>query len=207
MSNNDSVLHWYDFLCPFCYVGLSRTAILRRHGLDVVELPFQAHPDIPANGIPVGPRMGEMYSNLEREAKEAGLLLNWPSRLPNTRHALAAAEWVRRHQRHNFAHFQKALFAAHFVAGEDLGNSAVIDRHAAELGVPLDAFHAAWLDGTALAAVKESETLGREHGVRGTPAWLIGRRLISGLLPASEFEHLAEICATTNKSQPKSVTT
>jgi hypothetical protein len=31
--------------------------------------------------------------------------------------------------------------------------------------------------------------------------------LISGLLPASEFEHLAEICATTNKSQPKSVTT
>jgi predicted DsbA family dithiol-disulfide isomerase len=49
MSNNASVLHWYDFLCPFCYVGQSRTAILRRYGLDVIELPFQAHPDIPAN--------------------------------------------------------------------------------------------------------------------------------------------------------------
>jgi predicted DsbA family dithiol-disulfide isomerase len=40
-----TVLHWYDFLCPFCYVGQSRTAILIRHSLDVVELPFQAHPD------------------------------------------------------------------------------------------------------------------------------------------------------------------
>ena len=207
MTNNDSVLHWYDFLCPFCYVGQSRTAILRRHGLDVVELPFQAHPDIPPNGIPVGPRMGEMYSNLEREAKEAGLILNWPSRLPNTRHALAAAEWVRRHQPHMFTPFQKALFAAHFVAGEDLGNSAVIDRHAAELGIDLDAFHTAWLDGTALAAVNESETLGREQGVRGTPAWRIGQRLISGLLPASEFEHLAEIRTATNKTSAKSATT
>ncbi|HEX6545915.1 MAG TPA: DsbA family protein [Bryobacteraceae bacterium] len=205
MSNNDSVLHWYDFLCPFCYVGQSRTAILRRHGLDVVELPFQAHPDIPANGVPVGPRRGEMYSQLERGAKEAGLFLNWPSRLPNTRHALAAAEWVRRHQPHKFAPFQKALFTAHFVAGEDLGNTAIIERHAAELGIDLDAFHAAWLDGTALGAVNESEALGRQHGVRGTPAWLIGQRLISGLLPASEFERLA--AATTNRTLPKSAAT
>jgi predicted DsbA family dithiol-disulfide isomerase len=207
MSDNPNILHWYDFLCPFCYVGQSRTAILRRHGLDVVELPFQAHPGIPANGVPVGPRTREMYSSLEREAKEAGLVLNWPSRLPNTLHALTAAEWVRRHQPHKFASFQKALFAAHFVAGEDLGNAAIIKRHAAELGIDLDAFRAAWLDGSALAAVNESEELGREHGVRGTPAWLIAQRLISGLLPASEFERLAEICARTNKTLPKSAAT
>jgi len=31
MSNNTTVLHWYDFLCPFCYVSQSRTAILRRY--------------------------------------------------------------------------------------------------------------------------------------------------------------------------------
>ena len=123
MSKNDSVLHWYDFLCPFCYVGQSRTAILRRHGLDVVELPFQAHPDIPANGIPVEPRRGEMYSNLEREAKEAGLLLNWPSRLPNTRHALAAAEWVRRNQPHMFTPFQKTLFAATLLPARTSGTA------------------------------------------------------------------------------------
>jgi predicted DsbA family dithiol-disulfide isomerase len=205
MGNNATVLDWYDFLCPFCYVGQSRTAILRRYGLDIVELPFQAHPDIPANGVPVGPRTGEMYSHLEREAKEAGLVLNWPPRLPNTRHALAAAEWVRRHQPHKFALFQNALFAAHFVEGEDLGNTGIIERYAAELGINLDAFHAAWLDGTALAAVNESEALGRQHGVRGTPAWLIGPRLISGLLPATEFERLG--AAATNKTLRECATT
>src|SRR5262245_45366944 len=94
------VLHWYDFLCPFCYVGQHRTAILVRHGLHVVALPFQAHPDIPPGGIPAGRRSGPMYAMLEREAREAGLSLNWPPRLPNTRRALTAAEWVRRHQPH-----------------------------------------------------------------------------------------------------------
>src|SRR5215831_17883311 len=114
-----TVLHWYDFLCPFCYVGQARTAILVRHGLDVVELPFQAHPDIPLGGIPAGPRTGPIYAMLEREAKEAGLPLVWPPRLPNTRRALAAAEWARRHQPSTFREFQKELFDAHFDLGED----------------------------------------------------------------------------------------
>src|SRR5262245_47465728 len=99
----------------FCYVGQHRTAILVRHGLRVVELPFQAHPDIPEGGIPAGPRNGPMYAMLDREAKEAGLPLNWPPRLPNTRRALAAAEWARRHQPRAFPQFHKDLFDAHFV--------------------------------------------------------------------------------------------
>jgi predicted DsbA family dithiol-disulfide isomerase len=192
MSHNDEVLHWYDFLCPFCYVGQSRTAILIGHGLNVIELPFQAHPDIPPEGVPMGPRTGPMYRTLEHEAEQAGLTLNWPSRLPNTRPALAAAEWVRRHQPDKFPQFHQDLFAAHFALGEDLGDLAVIDRHADDRKIDLEALHISLADGTALGAVKEAETLGHKYGVEGTPAWLVAQQLISGLLPVSDFEGLAE---------------
>jgi len=187
-----TVLHWYDFLCPFCYVGQHRTAILVRHGLHVVELPFQAHPDIPRGGIPAGPRDGPMYAMLEREAKEAGLPLHWPPRLPNTRRALAAAEWARRHQPRAFPQLRKDLFDAHFVLGEDLEDPTVIDRHASASGIELAALHAALADDSAVAAVTETEMTGRKYGVQGTPAWLLGERLIAGLRPAAEFERLAE---------------
>jgi predicted DsbA family dithiol-disulfide isomerase len=190
-----TALNWYDFLCPFCYVGQSRTAILVRHGLHVIDLPFQAHPDIPPGGITAGPRNGPIYAMLDREAKEAGLPLNWPARLPDTRRALAAAEWARRRQPRAFPEFHKGLFAAHFVLGEDLEDTLVIDRHAARSGVDLSALHTALDDGTAAAAVMESENLARGHGVRGTPAWLLNRRLITGLLPAAQFERLAESSA------------
>jgi len=133
-----------------------------------------------------------MYAMLEREAEEAGLPLNWPARLPNTRRALAAAEWVRRHQPRAFPQFHKDLFDAHFVLGEDLEDPTVIDRHASESGIDLAALHAALADDSAVAAVTETEMIGRKYGVQGTPAWLLGERLIAGLRPAAEFERLAE---------------
>src|SRR5262249_50192334 len=152
-----------------------------RHGLRVLELPFQAHPEIPPGGIPAGPRNGPMYATLEREAKEAGLPLHWPPRLPNTRQAFAAAEWARRHQPCAFPWFHKDLFDAHSVLGEDLEDLAVIDRHASQSGLDVVALHAALADDSAAAAVMEAEMTARKYGVQGTPAWLLGERLIAGL--------------------------
>ena len=187
-----TALHWYDFLCPFCYVGQHRTAILVGRGFDVVELPLQAHPDIPPGGIPARPRNGPMFFMLEREAREAGLPLNWPPHLPDTRRALAAAEWVRRHQPDDFPALHRKLFAAHFVLGEDLEDPAVIDAHARGSGIDLAALHVALADGSATAAVVEAEMTAGKYGVQGTPAWLLTQRLITGLLPAAEFKRLAE---------------
>jgi predicted DsbA family dithiol-disulfide isomerase len=186
--NRRAVLHWYDFLCPFCYVGQQRSAILQRHGLEVVDLPFQAHPEIPPGGSAVGPRNGPMYVRIEAEAKAAGLPIAWPPRLPDTRMALAAAEWARRHAPGTFSQFHKALFAAHFALGEDIGDANVVDRHARECGIALDDMHAALEGGVAYGFVDESETLARSLGVRGTPAWFAEGRLLPGLLPREEFE-------------------
>ena len=192
VENAGTALHWYDFICPFCYVGQQRNAILSRHGLRVVEMAFQAHPDIPPGGIPAGPRQGSMYAMLEREAKDAGLLLRWPRRLPNTRLVLAAAEWVRRHQPSGFSQLHRELFEAHFVLGEDLEDIAVIDRHARSSDIDLIALHGALEDGSAANFVIETEMIGRKYGVQGTPAWLLGQRLITRLRPIAEFERLAE---------------
>ncbi len=191
-DNPRTVLHWYDFICPFCYVGQQRNAILIRQGFHVEELAFQAHPDIPPGGIPAGPRNGPVYTTLEREAREAGLPLHWPPRLPNTRQALASAEWVRLHQPSGFPRLHRELFEAHFVLGEDLEDPVVIDRHASGAGIDLTPLHAAFADGSAEQAVTEAEMMGRKYGVQGTPAWLLDQRLITGLRPAAEFERLAE---------------
>jgi predicted DsbA family dithiol-disulfide isomerase len=185
-----NVLHWYDFLCPFCYVGQQRNSIFEEHGFNVVDVPFQAHPDIPLGGRSAGVRRGAMYARIEEEARLAGLPLFWPDRLPNTRMALAAAEWTRRHARQSFPAFKKALFAAHFALGENLGDRQVIGRHANEARVDVVAMHAALDSGAAYALVDQSEALARTLGVRGTPAWFIAGHLIPGLYPREQFEQL-----------------
>jgi predicted DsbA family dithiol-disulfide isomerase len=187
------VLHWFDFLCPFCYVGQGRNTFLRQRGFTVEELPFQAHPEIPESGISMRPRVGPMYASLEREANAAGLVLNWPSRLPNTRLALEAAEWIRKIAPDASSKFNTALFAAHFENGEDLGDLRVIDRYARQFGVDIEAVHLALADGSARTALTLAEALGRKNGVRGTPAWLIKGEMISGLLPIEEFDRLTTV--------------
>ena len=187
-----TVLHWYDFICPFCYIGQHRNGILRRRGLVVVDLAFQAHPEIPFGGIQAGPRDGPMYATLEREAKEAGLPLHWPRHLPNTRKALAAAEWVRRHRPLSAARFHRQLFQAHFALAQDLEDQWVIDEHATESGIDVAALHGALDDGSAARLVDETEVIGRGHGVYGTPAWFLNDQLIARLRSAADFEDIAE---------------
>ena len=183
ISSMAEILHWYDFTCPFSYVGQHRTAILTRRGLVVTLLPFQSHPEIPVDGMEAGPRYAHVYTTLEREAKAAGLPLRWPDRIPNTRRALAAAEWVRRNRPESFAQVHRDLFAAHFALGEDIGDPAVIER-IAQTGGELDE-----------EAVAESEALGRGRGMKSTPAWLISGQMITAFRPASDFERLARNAA------------
>lgn len=40
------VLHWYDFVCPFCYLGQDRSAVLAERGFTVTSLPYQIDPEI-----------------------------------------------------------------------------------------------------------------------------------------------------------------
>jgi predicted DsbA family dithiol-disulfide isomerase len=190
-----AVLHWFDFLCPFCYIGQSRNDLLETHGLNIIHLPFRAHPDIPQGGIEIGSRSGPMYAMLHKEATAAGLPLHWPHRLPDTRTALAAAEWIREHNPGVSRQFNKELFAAHFVRGEDLGNPALVRRYAGGLHVDLDSLDAALVDGSGQAAVERSERMGRGYGVPGTPSWLVGGQLVVGLLSADEFERVAKVAA------------
>lgn len=189
-SDAREVLHWYDFVCPFCYIGQQRNSILEDQGFVVVAVPFQAHPEIPPGGRIAGTRNGALYGHIEAEARAAHLPLVWPDRLPNTRMALAAAEWTRRHAPRAFSPLQQALFAAHFALGEDLGDRHVIARHADEAGADVAAMEAALDSGAAYTLVDECEALGRRLGVRGTPAWFLRGHLISGLYPAATFASL-----------------
>jgi predicted DsbA family dithiol-disulfide isomerase len=186
--NESEALHWFDFICPFCYVSQDREGLLIAAGVDVAELPFQAHPDIPPEGILVGPRRGPMYEELERQAKNAGLALNWPARLPNSRTALAASAWLRRNNRSIVQQFNARLFSAHFVLGQDLGDADVVMRYAVELGADARALGSALTGGSALREISDAEAIARGYGVRGTPAWLLNGTLIDGVIPMNDFK-------------------
>lgn len=182
------VRYWYDLTCPFCYVGQSRTAILRGNRLTVVELPLQVHPEIPADGVLTFTLPGGICALLNAQARDAQLELHWPDRQPNSLLALAAAEWTRTYHPRSFTRVVEGLFSAYFARGQDIGAQNIIDGYVGAAGVQLDALHAALADGSAVAAVASARRQAMAAGVMSTPVWLAARWRIIGLHPREVFE-------------------
>lgn len=176
---------WSDYLCPWCYIGRDRTALLRELDVEVTHLPFELHPDLPPSGRDVrdGGRLTAVYAVVARECRDAGLPFRAPAHVPNTRLALETAEAVRRTAPDAFDAVDGALFEAHFVEGRDIGDEALLDELVVASGAPIDSVRDAVTSGDASRWVDESMADARGHGIAATPAWRIGELVIPGVQP------------------------
>jgi predicted DsbA family dithiol-disulfide isomerase len=189
------IRHWFDFICPFCYVGQDRTAILREAGSTVEELPFQIHPEIGPGGAAAPARQGPMYEMLAAEAERAGLPLRWSPRIPYSRPALLLAEAVRARHHPRHAEFVRRVFDAYFGRALDIEAADVLAHCLADAGIEDDELTAPAVLATAERSLAESRAAAEAAGVSGTPAWLIDGRLVVGLQPRDAFRTLATAAA------------
>ena len=183
-----TVDHWFDFICPYCYVAQDRNRALRERGLRVVEHALRVHPEIGPGGAVVGPRSGPAYEHLTREAEAAGLPLRWTDRIPYARPALAAAEWIRENLPEEVGErFRAAVFSAYFRDGLDIESADLLVEVAGQAGADAEAVRGALRSVAAGEALARSEARARRLGVTGTPAWVAATGAVSGLRPRQFF--------------------
>jgi predicted DsbA family dithiol-disulfide isomerase len=129
-----------DYVCPWCYIGLTRVERLQQeYEAEVEWMPYQLRPGTPAHGIPFDrlrgtpPYTDEYLISVTNIAAEAGIEMLERKLIPNSRPSLEAAEWAR--EKGGFTQLHRAMFRAYFEAGEDIGDLSVLRRLAAELGL------------------------------------------------------------------------
>ena len=160
---------WSDYLCPWCYLGLDRTARMLELGIEsVTTLPYELHPTIPLAGVDVSP---DRFARMRPLFDEAGLRFAPPRRVPNTHALLATAECVRRRWPEVFPALERALFEAHFADGLFLGDREVVDAIVARAGADAAAVRAAVDAGEMEPALREARAAAMDASVTGTPAW------------------------------------
>jgi predicted DsbA family dithiol-disulfide isomerase len=114
-----------------------------------------------------------------------------PTHVPNSRRALETAEVVRITAPDAYAALDRALFAAHFVEGDDIGDADVLDRLVADTGVSAGEVRALVDQGAGQGAVAASMATAHDHGIAATPAWLLdGELVLSGVQPRELFERV-----------------
>lgn len=185
----DTVLTvWSDVVCPFCYLGsVWVEEAAQKMGVKTRWLPFELHPEVPAEGAdkPFSDDEWPMVrARLIGLAERVGLPIVPPRRNANSRLALETMELVRSRAGDDAAaSFHHAVSRAFFVDGASVADIGLIAAEAAAFGVARHDVETAWHSHTFSAAVDASIAASRAAGVRGVPAYgWPGHRAISGMM-------------------------
>jgi len=187
-----------DAICPWCWIGKANLEAaleeLRGEGLafEIRWRPFQLNPDMPEEGVERDAYRARKFGSLERSrqldaqvaeaGRAAGLAFRHDlmARTPNTvatHRVIRAAEAAGVQQP-----VVDRLFRAYFQEGEDIGDAAVLDRLAAEAGLPGMATMLAGAEHR--AEVLADDMAARHGGISGVPSFLMDRHLLfSGAMP------------------------
>jgi predicted DsbA family dithiol-disulfide isomerase len=193
-----------DYTCPWCYIGSARMDRLRAELEGVVDLsvdwkPFEIHPEIPAEGVPVSalgypPQQWEaMTANLRRQAESEGLAVAEHTRVSNTHDALVASAYVQAEVPERFHDFHRGLFRAYFGKNRNIADRGVLAEVARGAGLDADAVEAAIESGDYEAALAETTASARRLGITGTPTFVFGGRYAAvGAQPVAELKRAVE---------------
>lgn len=193
-----------DYTCPWCYIGAARLEQLREELEDRVELrtewkPFEIHPEVPQEGMPVEAlpyphaHWEAMVAQLRQQAASEGLEMAELRTVANTHRALVASAYVQAEEAEHFEAFHQNLFKGYFGDGRNIADPAVLCEIARESGVDAERMEEALGTGRYEHQLADTTATARRLGITGTPTFVFGdRHGAVGAQPVEELRRVAE---------------
>ncbi|MDH3977518.1 MAG: DsbA family oxidoreductase [Gammaproteobacteria bacterium] len=211
MSKSLSIEVVSDPVCPFCYIGKRRlqAAIEQCPHIEikVTWRPFQLNPDMPREGMDrdayYRQKFGDMgvdelFSSVRGSSQELGIVFEHKpgSKSPNTLRAHVLLDLAGQISPETQDEIAEALFHAHHVACDDIGDIDVLVRLAGQAGMDESTVREALSSESFEPAVKEAIQMSVARGVTGVPFFVINDSYgVSGAQPPESllavFEQVA----------------
>lgn len=181
-----------DFICPWCYISLDRLGRLaKERSVRFHWNPYLLRPDIPAEGIPLTSilppaRLQRTEAAIRELTLAAGIPLNRPALVPNTRQAhevgmLAETKGL------DDAYYQATL-RAYFAQARDIGDVEVLAQIGEKVGMARDEVLETLDTARYHAEVDRATAESFANGIRSVPNFIFGSgKRFSGAQPYDEF--------------------
>ena len=192
---------FFDYICPFCYVGSVRLERLaERYPLAIRWRFIEIHPDAPSAGRPLSElgyppeQWAQMQQALQRMVEEDQIPMAERSFTTNSRRALLLAQAVLDQRPENFLPLHRRLFRAYFVEQLNIGDPELLTALARELGVD-DLLDQAWGGPRYFGMLVKHVEKAQELGLTGVPALEVGQRLFTGAVSMQTLEQALQQAA------------
>ena len=198
MSGEKLLEVFYDYNCPWCYMGTANTDRLKREREITLRWTlFPLHPEVPMEGM----ELAELFrgrtelleagkGRLKEAATATGLPLARRNRISNTRRAQELEKWAVSMGKGD--EFRRRTFHAYFAEGKDIAQLPVLEEIAAEAGLPADEVWDLLTMELFAPAVDEDWSRARQMGVTVVPFYLYGEKPLVGYRPYEELLRLVD---------------
>ena len=206
----------FDFICPWCYLGVTRLSrlIARRRDFDVALSwrPFLLNPDMPyastaradymVRKFGAEDRARRLYASIAEAGAAEGIMFNFAA-IRRTPNSVDAHRLVGEAAREGLAEAMVSrIFAAHFIEGWDIGSRPALAELAGEIG--MDAADALkFLESGEGAEHIHAENLHIHRlGINGVPCFIIdGEHAIAGAQESEVLERLIDLALCTARER------
>ena len=190
------IIVFSDYICPFCYIGKHRMEELAAEFvLQSVWKPFEIHPEVPPEGVPIEhfpiPLLERLETTVRALAGETGIQMKIPRKLSNSRLALVGGEVAREAER--FEAYHEAVFQAYFQNEQDIGDVEVLARIAETIGLEREPFLHALSEKRFLDSIEAVRREALSIGLTAVPSFvLVDSSVITGVQPDSMMRKAIE---------------
>ena len=188
---------YFDFLCPYCYLGTNYAHLMQQEIHREIEWrPIEIHPELPPEGLSLTEALPHVKDPLARLAnlRDMAGAINLPvfagHWVPNTKKALLSMEFARAHGKAEA--FMPAVFNAYFGAGLDIGKEDIVVALAEAVGLDGKALKKAWQDGTFQERLSQNEKESLKAGVEVVPTLVLDGKNVLEATTTMTFPVYAE---------------
>ncbi len=204
---------YFDFVCPWCWIGKTRLLQELEHHLATDELllnwqPFQLNPTMSEVGMARQRYLeqkftsiaiaDQVYEPIRKAGTEAGLIFNFETicMVPNSMKAHAMLDWAQEHFSENTTQLADAIFKGYFQDGQDIGlESILLDIANNVLPVKLNDLQAKEIfDQTHLDLIARKDAMARDMDIQGVPFFVINDAYsLAGAQPGDVWRSILDL--------------
>jgi predicted DsbA family dithiol-disulfide isomerase len=198
MSTAPVIEVFFDYICPWCYLGTVRTDRLRKeYGVELLMRVFPLHPETPEEGMELSELFAgreldieAMQVKLTQVAATEGLPLTIRTRTYNSRRAQELGKWAE--SQGSGDQYHRAVYRAFFVDGVNIALVDELLKIAESVGLHADEALKILNTRSFAAAVDADWQRSRDMRITSVPTHLFEGKRLAGFAPYDDFVHLIE---------------
>ena len=184
---------FYDYNCPFCYLGsMSLNELSKEFELDIEWKGFEIHPEFPPEGRKRAKSIKSLRvsSGVKEIARQDGFQIKLPGFAANSRLSLEGSEFAKTRQRFN--EFHEGVYETYFEKGLNIGNKEIVLEIGSQAGLDKVELQDALDRRIMYEKIEDNREDARNNHILGVPTYIFGKFPVHGYQPTETFRKIIQ---------------